>query len=251
MRFDLDEARVSGGAQLKRHESNSSGGPSVSGTLSRNLGDEIVRRLETQTKTNAVADADEVVETVVTTTTRVSSCSALPLNCQRHGSRSTPQPTSIPVILVDEDLEPSGDTVPALAQVSQDSPRPPAYSPHPEPINAQEVLDAAHPSDRSSRASPSLGEEYDALVEMCGMRCHVLEEQLRMRYAERIKAGVARPPFRRPSIPIDKSNIVNYIFYNVGDTLHSHLGTLAVWTVAVFASESLSSSFGTDQKSAS
>lgn len=68
MRFDLDEARaaVAGG-----HQRGSTITTSNLGTLSRNLGDELSRRL--QEAENIQDDGETVVETVVTTQrTRVS-----------------------------------------------------------------------------------------------------------------------------------------------------------------------------------
>ena len=79
MRFDLDEARaaVAAGGKTGSHGRASTNGSSVGGTLSRNLGDEINRRLmdaERMRETKEEeGDDDSIVETIVTTQrTRVS-----------------------------------------------------------------------------------------------------------------------------------------------------------------------------------
>ena len=71
MRFDLDDARANAGSMLYQRPGTS--GPQ---TLSRNLGDELNRRLlEAERVRQESEDGDSVVETIVTThRTRVSAC---------------------------------------------------------------------------------------------------------------------------------------------------------------------------------
>lgn len=72
MRFDLDEARAAAAAKAN-HGRSSTNASSAGGTLSRNLGDEINRRLvdaevieEQDIQEEAEHDEDGIVETIVT-----------------------------------------------------------------------------------------------------------------------------------------------------------------------------------------
>ena len=71
---------------------------------------------------------------------------------------------------------------------------PPAYTAEPEPVNAMQVLEHAHP--RESGHHGDGGEEYEALVDALGVRCTVLEEEIQLKKAEIVKKG-ARESIRR------------------------------------------------------
>ena len=83
MRFDLDEARATAANSGKSgHGRAGTSASSIGGTLSRNLGDEIGRRLSgaqsvTEGREEAEDEEDSFVETVVTTHRTRVSCAAL------------------------------------------------------------------------------------------------------------------------------------------------------------------------------
>jgi hypothetical protein len=56
---------------------------------------------------------------------------------------------------------------------------PPAYTADPDPNYAQQVLDKAHPRGVVNGMGP-----YDGIVQSTGLRCTVLEEELRSRRAK-------------------------------------------------------------------
>jgi hypothetical protein len=53
---------------------------------------------------------------------------------------------------------------------------PPAYTPEAEPINSQQILDKAHPRG----AVEGMGDGYDGLVQTTGIRCTILEDELKL-----------------------------------------------------------------------
>ncbi|ORX33969.1 hypothetical protein BD324DRAFT_643657 [Kockovaella imperatae] len=149
MRFDLDEARAAAANALRvgghaKIGTSSSGAP----TLSRNLGDEINRRLADGLVTAEQEDEDEVVETVVTRRQRAK-------------------------VVEYADVSVGTDEVPGPSRKED----PPAYTAEPEPVNVQEVLDQAHPK----ATSVVIHGAYDAVVSAAGRRCTVLEEDIKRR----------------------------------------------------------------------
>src|SRR5690242_6161786 len=73
MRFDLDEARAAAANGSGGHVRGVTAGSSNGGTMSRNLGDELKRRLmdaEMQLPRQEEDDGESVVETIVTTQRR-------------------------------------------------------------------------------------------------------------------------------------------------------------------------------------
>ena len=181
MRFELDEARSTAQGH-SRGVTGSSGAP----TLSRNLGAEISRRLvEAEVEEE---DEDSYVETVVTRQrTRVGQGSASSLTLQKVGNRSqsTSQPGEIPSIRIEEeereyaDVGTSTDAVESLDVIEAGPSSPPAYTADPDPVYAQQILDKIHP-----RGVVSGMGEYDGVVKTTGLRCTILEEELKTRRAK-------------------------------------------------------------------
>jgi len=225
MRFDLDEARaVASNASKGGHGQTGTSASSVGGTLSRNLGDEISRRLSgaqtvMEDSEGEDEDGDSYVETVVTTQrTRVSTSkdhTRSRLIMQKVGNRKSSNsnhqgsgavqgvsdedhshayadmgtltdPVEIRPLLDEEEVVaeagPSTLTTPTMPQD-----HPPAYTADPDPINEQEVLDRAHP--RRHGRDGIIDEEYDTLVEALGVRCNVLEEEIKLKKVEQEKRG--------------------------------------------------------------
>ncbi|WVF69679.1 hypothetical protein IAT40_004458 [Kwoniella sp. CBS 6097] len=255
MKFDLDEARAAAAnAAGKSGHSAAASSSSGPGTLSRNLGDELNRRLmdaENAVKEEESDEEDSFVETIVTTQrTRKKGTRSTQV---QNGTASEPEA----IIRFEEDIreyadasvetdsvpEPESTSEPlAGPSHSHDSNpgSPPAYTAQPEPVNKAQVLEQAHP--RSHGHDDDVEEEYDMLVDALGVRCTVLEEELQTKKAERAKRGLSEAsPRRRPRTYWSEqrnqysSGIVNYIFYNTDNTVRDQVGKLAVCVVAAFA----------------
>lgn len=178
MRFDLEEARTTAG-----HSRGATS--SAAGTMSRNLGAEISRRL---VEADAVAeehgddsDASDYVETVVTTQrTKVSLVPWPRLQDQKQRAprnqpaeaSSAPSPVIEPETYVDVAVATDPSTTP-VAPTFVGSP--PAYTAEAEPVNAQQVLDKSHPHG----SVEGLDDNYDGVVLTTGVRCTVLESELK------------------------------------------------------------------------
>ncbi|WVQ83168.1 hypothetical protein IAT38_005306 [Cryptococcus sp. DSM 104549] len=254
MRFDLDEARAaaaggSGGAGHGRGTTSATAS-SAGGTISRNLGDELGRRLldveKVEEEEGEGEDGESFVETIVTRQ-RTRKIGGRPRSPQPEGSSSTQ-----PIIRIDEGIreyiDASTETDPLPTTPSEHatvSPLPPAYTAEPEPINAAQVLERAHPRDdashRHSHGRDELVEdEYEVIVDALGMRCEVLEEELRLRKVEREKRGIVPVPRRGKKAFWSKqreeytTGIVHYIFYKSND-VRDQVGKFSVFAVAAFA----------------
>ena len=212
MRFDLDEARAAN--SNKGSQGRASGSGSIIGTMSRNLGDEINRRLmevdTTEEEQKREDDGDDIVETIVTTQRRRVGqvpVSRTMLTVQKVGRTISGsqggESSNIPIIRVEEEIEfaDAGTlTDPVDIRPINEGPgpststpleHPPAYTAKPEPVNEQEVLDKAHP--HITTPSTIGDEDYDCLVEELGVRCTVLEHSLQERNAEQRKFGTGKP----------------------------------------------------------
>jgi hypothetical protein len=98
------------------------------------------------------------------------------------------EPVEIRPILEGDEKEeaqagPSTLTTPTIPQD-----HPPAYTADPDPTNERQVLDRAHPR-RHGRGGVVDG-EYDTLVDTLGIRCSVLEEEIKLKKADREKSGI-------------------------------------------------------------
>ncbi|WWC68057.1 uncharacterized protein I206_101976 [Kwoniella pini CBS 10737] len=254
MRFDLDEARAqaanaAGSSGHRAQASGSSGG----GTLSRNLGDELSRRLMDAQKLQEESDEDEVVETVVTTQ-----------RTRKKGTRNVAQSGTTaeePIFRIEEgireytDASQQTDFV-AVHETQTDQPEagpsrtrtethehPPAYSAEPEPINKAELISQIHPRRPGDavESDEDVDDEYALLTNALGMRCTVIEEHIDAQKIERQKRGLPTSPrSRNRSYWSDqrkqyKSGIVNYIFYNTDNSVRDQVGKVAMCVVAAFA----------------
>lgn len=192
MRFDLDEARaaaaLAGGGTGR--STGSAAASSVGGTISRNLGDELGRRLVAVERVEEEEVEDGFVETIVTTqrTRKVGGRSA-----QSAGS-----PSQDPAVRIEkgicEYIDASAATDSALHETI--SSEPPAYTVEPPPINSDQILQRAHPRDHKhleglSEFGETIAEEeeYEALVDALGVRCTILEDEVKMKKLERAKNG--------------------------------------------------------------
>ncbi|RXK40938.1 hypothetical protein M231_01786 [Tremella mesenterica] len=246
MRFDLDEARTAA-ANAGTGSGHSKGLTSSSGhpTLSRNLGDELNRRLLDAEKARD-DEEDGYVETIVTTQ-----------RTRKVGNRNIS--STVPSIRVEEgikeyaDASTETDPLPDLPSSSTAgssldplSPLPPAYSAEPPPINKQEVLDHAHPRIETSHDEGDVYGEYDAVVEALGVRCTVLEDKLKGRSDAQVKRDLSdsvpsSSAHSRTSSFSDRRRsgqrpgIVNYFFYTSRTAVQDQVGKFAVWSVLVFA----------------
>ncbi|ORY24001.1 hypothetical protein BCR39DRAFT_548111 [Naematelia encephala] len=246
IRFDLEEARAAaasavGGAGHTRMGTQSSG----FGTISRNLGDEINRRLMDVDKVPKEDDGEDVVETIVTTqrTRRVGG---------RPVKSSTAASTAADAIIQVEDEireyvdvaantepEPEPELQPeAGPSDTQETEHPPAYSAKPEPINAKQVLEHAHPRESARHFDVDVDEGYDIVVDGLGMRCEVLEEEIRTQKVEREKRGVVSRRGRSLSSrrsSYASSGLAHFVYVNTPDAVREHVGQAAFYTVAAFA----------------
>jgi len=204
MRFELDEAKTTAQGH-SRGVTGSSGAP----TLSRNLGAEISRRLVEAEVSEE--EEDSYVETVVTRQrTRVSCASPgskHQLTSQKVGNRSQRQgqPSGLPIIQIEEDEREYADVgtetepieAPNLIEAGPSLSSPPAYTADPDPLYVQEILDKAHP-----RGVVNGMGDYDGVVQKTGLRCTVLEDELR---ARRAKFGeICKSSFRAGIFHIDE-----------------------------------------------
>lgn len=78
---------------------------------------------------------------------------------------------------------PSSASSPAIPQD-----HPPAYSAKPDSVSEQEVLDRCHP--RAVGLDADAEQDYDTLVGALGVRCHVIEEEMKAQKADRAKRGL-------------------------------------------------------------
>ena len=78
---------------------------------------------------------------------------------------------------------PSSASSPAIPQD-----HPPAYSAKPDIVSEQEVLDRCHP--RAVGLDADAEQDYDTLVGALGVRCHVIEEEMKAQKADRAKRGL-------------------------------------------------------------
>ncbi|AAW45913.2 hypothetical protein CNJ01550 [Cryptococcus deneoformans JEC21] len=241
MRFDLDEARaaaaLAGGGTGRG--TGSAAASSVGGTISRNLGDELGRRLVAVERVEEEEVEDGFVETIVTTqrTRKVGGRSA-----QSAGS-----PSQDPAVRIEkgirEYIDASAATDSALHETI--SSEPPAYTVEPPPINSDQILQRAHPRDHKhleglSESGETIAEEeeYEALVDALGVRCTILEDEVKMKKLERAKngGGPVRRRHKRHSWTTDQATggIVQFFFHGTNDSRDT-LGRFAVFAVAVFA----------------
>jgi hypothetical protein len=261
LRFDLDEAKSAATNSIngKRLGKLNTASSNSMGTLSKSLGDEISRRLaEVQEAGN---DDDGVIETVITTQrTRVSFISLAHSpnktlktdSKQKIGARHlrfTPgqSQTADPVVRVEEGVREYADIAvnteswldtksSAEAGPSHDhAGLPPAYTPKPDPLTTQEILAQTHPRE-AHHIPTDVEEEYEALVEGLGIRCNIIEEQLKVQKVTASRESPAHNshPGTRGS---RRARVINYIFLNNQDTVAQSISKAGAWTVAVFASE--------------
>ncbi|KAK4684860.1 hypothetical protein P7C73_g5304, partial [Tremellales sp. Uapishka_1] len=243
MRFDLEEARAAQ-ANGAGHGRTSTTGSSVPATMSRNLGDELSRRLmdaENKRLEEEEGESDSVVETIVTTQ-----------RTRKLGHRKTEKPDPAPAIRIEEGIkeyedaatetdpvEPDIVTLTEPAPVDHHSAPLPPYSAEPEPLVAKDVLDKAHPRNTSLHGH-SGDPAYDALVDALGVRCEVIEKEIQMRSKKEAEL-VPRPStpgkfFSERRRKLEKPGTHNYVFYTAEEgSLADHVGRFAVWTVAAFA----------------
>lgn len=132
------------------------------------------------------------------------------------------------------------------------SPHPPAYTAEPDAVNAEQVLDHAHPRELGHHGEGD--EAYEALVNALGVRCTVIEEEVQLRKMEKAKrgAGVSLSivatvaDFCGAVLPSEsrkfhfKPGMVTNIYYQTADSLHNQVGKLVTWSVVAFAGRSSS-----------
>nr|ODN93679.1 hypothetical protein L204_04863 [Cryptococcus depauperatus CBS 7855] len=238
MRFDLDEARAAValiGTGAGRGTA-SAGTDSAGGSIAKNLGDELGRRLVDVVKEETHEDEDEegsYVETIVTTQrTRK----------RAVWSHSQAGSSSAPVMTIEEGIREYVDASTATDASLLDSPTsPPAYTAEPPPVDADQVLQQAHPKIHkilfNHKGTIADGEEdYEALVDALGVRCTVLEEGLKMKRLNRAKNGEPHVRHRKRQSWTESQSpgIVQYIFNGTSD-VRDNVGRFAVFAVAAFA----------------
>jgi hypothetical protein len=242
MRFDLDEARAAAANGSGGHIRGVTAGSSNGGTMSRNLGDELNRRLmdaEMQLPRQEEDDGESVVETIVTTQRRRKiGRTTSPGGGGGGGSGSGV--AAGPTVRIEEGIREYADASTETDPVPAHE-HPPAYTAEPQPVDAKEVLDRAHPKTRGH--GEDVEEEYETLVEGLGMRCTVLEEELEAKRGEAKRLAGAIPPghartFSEQRKARVRPGIVNYIYYNTPDALRDQVAKVSVWAVAAFAGES-------------
>lgn len=193
MRFDLDEARaaaaLAGGGTGRN--AGSAAASSAGGTLSRNLGDELGRRLVAVEHMEEEEVEDAFVETIVTTqrTRKVGG----------RSGQSTSSSSQSATVHIEEGIREYIDASTATDSTLHEAipSEPPAYTAMAPPINSDQVLQRAHPRDHkhleellgSGEAVVEGEEEYEALVDALGVRCTVLEDEVKMKKFERAKHG--------------------------------------------------------------
>lgn len=227
MRFDLDEARAAAATASKgSHGRSGTSMSSAGGTLSRNLGDEINRRLlnaQVVSEEQEESEGDSIVETIVTTQRRRvgSPLRVIRLMEQKVNGRKvsnsavTGEPSadasaSAPIIEFDDEVHEYADAATLTdpveirplhesvetaegstsVAVTPSHDHPPAYTAQPDPIDEREVLERAHPRQRGHGGD--VEGDYAALVGALGMRCTEIEEKLQSDKAERAKNGTGK-----------------------------------------------------------
>jgi hypothetical protein len=110
---------------------------------------------------------------------------------------------SIPAIRIEEGIKEYADastnTDPPIREEQNEAgpstltlpENPPAYTPKAESISAQEVLEHAHPRNGAVANTEDVEDEYRGLVEGLGLRCNVIEEEIRSRKEERSKLSLS------------------------------------------------------------
>lgn len=108
------------------------------------------------------------------------------LTSQKVGNRSQShsQPGDVPIIRIEEEEREYADVgtetepieAPNLIEAGPSLSSPPAYTAEPDPLYAQQILDKAHPRGTVT----GLG-DYDGVVHTTGLRCTVLEDELKVR----------------------------------------------------------------------
>ncbi|KAK8847502.1 hypothetical protein IAR55_005360 [Kwoniella newhampshirensis] len=230
MRFDLDEARTYAAEAVALHAR----GASVAelpnaGTLSRNLGDELNGRLLSEPKEGSGGNESEeesFVETIVTRTRKMNANSARRSTSPREAVKAD--------LRVNADAGTETNPVAGPSHL-HGSPEPPAYTAEPEPINHAEVLERAHP--RAAGLGGVVDEEYEVLVDALGVRCSVLEDELKMK---RATGGIISTPGRARTYWAQQrkqyqTGIVNYIFTTTDISVRDQVGKFAMLTIAAFA----------------
>ncbi|KGB80153.2 hypothetical protein CNBG_5991 [Cryptococcus deuterogattii R265] len=241
MRFELDEARaaaaLAGGGTGR--SAGSAAASSAGGTLSRNLGDELGRRLVAVEHVEEEEVEDGFVETIVTTqrTRKVGG----------RSGQSTSSNSQSATVHIEEGIRDYIDASTATDSTLHEAipSEPPAYTAMAPPVNADQVLQRAHPRDhkhleellRSGEAVVEGEEEYEALVDALGVRCTVLEDEVKMKKFERAKHG--GPVLRRHtrhSWTTDQATggIIQFFSYGTND-FKDALGRFAIFAVAAFA----------------
>ncbi|WWD21593.1 hypothetical protein CI109_106079 [Kwoniella shandongensis] len=246
MRFDLEEARVAAANAVggSHQRGTSAAGSSTAGTLSRNLGDELNRRLmhvEKVEQEGHDSEGESFVETIVTTqrTRKVGGRSPQPRTTTTQPESQAPASTSDIEEVIREYADASTETEAEAGPSHHHIPlQPPAYTAEPEPVNASAVLGRAHPREAGHEGVAD--EEYDVLVDALGVRCTVLEEELKIKKVEREKRGIITSPSRARTYWSQQrkqyqSGIVNYIFTTTDSSMRDQVGKFAMLTVAAFA----------------
>jgi hypothetical protein len=159
----------------------------------------------------------------------------------------------LPAIYIDESVkeytDASTNTDPMATAGSSILPEdPPAYTAKSDSISHQAIMNQAHPRDRAVVPDADVEDEYEGLVDGLGVRCNVIEEEIRLRKEARSKLGPgkhANSSWLTPVIPVtrsrqwsarrDKRGIVDYIIHT-GGAVHSNVGTVGV-CVGMFAGE--------------
>ncbi|OXG46619.1 hypothetical protein C355_05420 [Cryptococcus neoformans Th84] len=242
MRFDLDEARAAaalagGGAGRGIGSATAS---SAGGTISRNLGDELGRRLMAVERVEEEEMEDGFVETIVTTQ-----------RMRKVGGRSAQSTNSTsegPAARIEEGIREYIDASTATDSALHEtiSSEPPAYTAEPPPINSDQILQRAHPRDHKrlealSKSGETIAEgeeEYEALVDALGVRCTILENEVKMKKLKSAKhgGGSVHRRHKRHSWTTDQvtGGVVQFFFYGTND-FKDTLGRFAVFAVAAFA----------------
>ncbi|CAD6590003.1 MAG: hypothetical protein TREMPRED_005592 [Tremellales sp. Tagirdzhanova-0007] len=234
MRFELDEASatdIKTGSML--HQRAGTSGPQ---TLSRNLGDELSRRLiEVERVRQESEEGDSVVETIVTTQrTRKIGTRIQPAE-NASGNSSAPLGHVEEIVREYADAATETETPPESPREST-SAMPPAYSAKPESANAVEVLEQAHPREQGHHGDGE--DEYEALVDALGVRCTILEKEIQLKKAESVPrdaTSASKHIFSARNKSYLKPGIVNNIYYYTADSLDNQVSKLGAWTVIVFA----------------
>jgi len=108
------------------------------------------------------------------------------LTIQKVGNRSQSHshPGEVPTVQIEEEEREYADVgtetepieAPTLIEAGPSLSSPPAYTADPDPLYAQQILDKAHP-----RGVVNGMGDYDGVVQTTGLRCTVLEDELKTR----------------------------------------------------------------------